>query len=168
MHVRPATPDDAAAITDIYNQAVRATTASFDIEPKSVEERLAWLADRAPRHPVIVAEDESTVAGWGALSRYSERPAYDATVEISVYVDAAWHRRGVGRLLTDTLLARASAIGVHSVIARICTENAASVSLCKEAGFAEAGVMHEVGWKFERWLDVATYEYIVREAAHTR
>ena len=161
MLLRPATPDDAAAITDIYNQAVRTTTASFDTQPKTVQDRLEWLADRTHRHPVIVAEDAGEVAGWGALSRYSERPAYDATVEISVYVDAGWHRRGVGRLLTDALLDRAATCGVHSVLARICTENGASISLCESVGFVEAGVMHEVGRKFDRWLDVVTYEYLV-------
>lgn len=167
MLVRPATEDDAAAITEIYNQAVLGTTASFDTQPGSVEERLAWLAQRAPRHPVIVAESEGSIAGWGALSRYSERPAYDATAEISVYVDDGWHRRGVGRLLTDALLELAPTLGVHSVIARICTENVPSISLCRSAGFVETGVMHEVGWKFDRWLDVATFEYLIAEASGT-
>ena len=167
MLVRPATLDDAPAITEIYNQAVLGTTASFDLEPKSVEDRSAWLADRAPHHPVLVAEADGAVTAWGALSRYSERPAYDATVEISVYVDAAWHRHGIGRVLTDALLELASSTGVHSVIARICTENAASISLCEATGFVEVGVMHEVGWKFGRWLDVATYEYLPSGSACT-
>jgi len=160
MLVRPATCDDAVRISEIYNQAVLTSTASFDLEPKSVEDRRTWLADRAPHHPVIVAESEGQVVGWGALSRFSERPAYDATVEISVYVDAAWHRQGVGRSINDALLDIAAEAGVHSIIARICTENAGSISIALAAGFVEIGVMHGVGRKFDRWLDVAIFEYL--------
>lgn len=161
MHLRPATLDDAAAITTIYNQAVIATTASFDTEPKSVDDRRTWLDGRRPRHPVIVAEEDGTVIGWGALSPYSDRPAYDATVEISVYVDEAWHKRGVGRTLSRALLDLAVERGVHAVIARICTENTGSIVMVRSLGFAEVGTMREVGRKFDRWLDVVTWEYRV-------
>lgn len=161
MLLRTATAADAAAVTDIYNQAVLTTTASFDIEPKSVENRRQWLVERPPRHPVIVAEQDGEVVAWGALSRFSERPAYDATTEISIYVDGAHHRQGLGRALTIALLDAAPGLGLHSILARICTENAGSIALVRSLGFVEAGTVHEVGRKFGRWLDVVTWEYRV-------
>ncbi|MBF4510357.1 MAG: N-acetyltransferase [Aeromicrobium sp.] len=168
MHIRPATIADAAAIAAIYNVAVQTTTASFDVEPKSVDDRMQWLEHRDQRHPVIVAVDDDIVVGWGAFSRYSERPAYAATVEISIYVDADHQRLGVGRALSRALLDMAESLGIHTVLARICTENTASIAMVRELGFSDAGTMHEVGRKFDRWLDVATWEYLVPGYAESR
>jgi phosphinothricin acetyltransferase len=164
MHLRPATADDAQAIAEIYNHAVANTTASFDTEPKSAGDRTAWLIGRAPRHPVIVAESDGAVIGWGALSPYSERPAYLGTVEISVYVDPVWHRQGTGRAISARLLELAYERGLHAVLARICTENTGSIEMVRALGFTDAGTMHEVGRKFGRWLDVVTWEYRVPSA----
>jgi phosphinothricin acetyltransferase len=161
MRLRHATPQDAAAIAAIYNHAVMNTTASFDTIPKSIEDRASWLTGRHERHPVIVAEDGDAIAGWGALSPYSERPAYDATVEISVYVAESHHRLGIGSAITRELLALAPSVGLHVILARICTENVSSIRMVESLGFAEAGTMHEVGRKFDRWLDVVTWEYRV-------
>ena len=161
MQIRSATAEDVAAITAIYNQAVTDTTASFDLEPKSLEQRMAWFTGHGPRHPVIVAEVSGQVVGWGSLSPYSERPAYDATVEISIYIDSSWHRRGIGAALGEQLIASARKIGLHAIIARICTENEASLRMTRNLGFADAGVLHAVGFKFGRWLDVAQLELLL-------
>lgn len=164
MHIRPATDADAPAITDIYNQAVINTTASFDTEPKSVQDRVRWLANRPARHPVIVAEQDGAVVGWGALSSFSERAAYAATAEMSVYIDEAHKGHGFGRALTVALLEAGRRTGLHSILARVCTENTSSIAMVKSLGFTEAGTIHEVGHKFGRWLDVVTWEYRVPDA----
>lgn len=161
MRIRPATPEDVPAITIIYNHAVLNSTASFDVEPKSIGDRQRWLAERLAQHPVLVAEESGAIVGWGALSPYSERPAYARTAEISVYVDEDHQLRGMGRSLTVALLQAAAHVGLHSILARICTENAGSVAMVRSLGFTEAGTMREVGCKFGRWLDVATWEFIV-------
>ncbi|MHB1136160.1 MAG: GNAT family N-acetyltransferase [Coriobacteriia bacterium] len=159
MDIRDATAADAVAIAEIYNDAVLTTTASFDTEPKTPEDRMQWLAARSTVHPVLIAEIDGTVAGWGALSPYSERPAYAATVELSVYVSASYRGQGVGRALTCALIDRGRLAALHVVLARICTENGASIAMVRSLGFTDAGTMHEVGRKFGRWLDVATWEY---------
>lgn len=163
VHILPATIHDAAAIAAIYNHAVLNTTATFDTEPKTPADREAWLAHHAlrPQHPVIVAEIDGAVAGWGSFSSWSDRCSYASTVEMSVYIDPAYHRRGIGRALAERLLELAPAIGVHYILGRICTENTASIALTESLGFASIGVMHEVGRKFDRWLDVAMYELLV-------
>jgi len=165
MRIRAAEAGDAAAIAEIYNQAVVHTTASFDIEPRAVEDRERWLAARGPRHPVIVAPDDAgAVIGWASLSAYSDRAAYEATVELGCYVDERARGRGVGRALTERLLADAPGLGVHVVLARICSENEVSLALVRSLGFRDAGVLHEVGRKFDRWLDVVELEFRVPTA----
>jgi len=164
MRIRPAEPTDAEAIAAIYNHAVRETTATFDTEEESAEDRRAWLAARRPEHPVLVAEDETgAVVGWGALSPWSERCSYRATVELSVYVDPAKLRRGIGSALAAGLLTVAPALGIHVVLSRICAENAASMAMSEQLGFTLIGTMHDVGRKFGRWLDVALFELVLPE-----
>lgn len=163
MRIRPAARPDVSAITRIYNHAVTSSTASFDVEPRSEEDRERWLAERLPRHPVVVAEEDGQVLGWGALSRFSERTAYDATAEISVYIDEPFKGRGLGRSITLALLEAARDEGLHAIIARICTENVASIRMVSSLGFTEAGTIHEVGCKFGRWLDVVSWEYRVSD-----
>ncbi len=163
MHVRPASEHDAAAIAAIYNHAVAHTTATFDTEPKTADDRRRWLVERESRHPVIVAEEAGAVVGWGAFSPYADRCAYEGTVELSVYVDPTHVRRGIGSTLARTLIERAPSLGVHVIIARICTENTASLALAERLGFTYVGTMHEVGRKFDRWLDVAILELVLRD-----
>lgn len=159
MDIRDASTADAAAIAAIYSDAVLTTTASFDTEPKTAEDRAEWIASHSPAHPVIVAEIDGTVVGWGSLSSYSPRPAYAATAELSVYVAGSARGRGVGRALTRALIERGRHAALHVLLARICTENEASIAMVRALGFTEAGTMHEVGRKFGRWLDVVTWEY---------
>ena len=156
--IRLATAADAAAIAAIYNQAVIGSTATFDTEPRSVEERQAWLAGHDEAHPVTVLERDGVVVGWASLTPAGERRAWEHTVEISTYVDDSAHGTGVGRALGVEIMDRARALGHHVVISRICAENEASIHLAGKLGFERVGVMHEVGRKFDRWLDVVILE----------
>lgn len=154
VSVRRALRADVPAITAIYNEAVRTTTGTFDTEPKSTAERARWFRQHDARHPVLVAEQEGAVVGWAALSAWSDRPAYDATGEVSVYVAAAHRGGGVGRALLTSLLEAARAERFHTVLARVAEGNEASLRLHVRAGFVRVGVMREVGLKFGRRLDV--------------
>jgi phosphinothricin acetyltransferase len=156
--VRAATAGDAAVIAAIYNEAVTRSTATFDLEAVTVSSRAEWLAGHDERHPVLVAERAGVVVAWGSLSSVSERGAWDATIELSTYVEAGHVNTGLGTLLGHELIERARAIGHHVVISRICAENAASIHLAERLGFGTVGVMHEVGRKFGRWLDVVILE----------
>lgn len=168
MRIRPATLADAPAITSVYNEAVTGSTASFDTELQTAEVRARWLTGRPGRHAVLVAEEDGALVGWGALSPYSDRCAYWTTAELSLYITGSCHRKGIGRALASELLETARREGLHMVLARICTENTASVALMTSLGFTDAGTMHEVGFKFGRWLDVATLEYRVPEVPEGR
>jgi L-amino acid N-acyltransferase len=156
--IRPARADDAAAIAAIYNQAVTTSTATFDLEPVTVESRVRWLTEHDDKHPVLVAERDGAVVAWGSLSSVSDRGAWDATVEISTYVDEGHLGAGLGRLLGIALIEAAVEAGHHVVMSRVCAENEASIHLAGRLGFTLVGTLHEVGRKFDRWLDVVILE----------
>lgn len=160
--IRPATAVDAARIAAIYNVAVATSTATFDEQEKTPQDRAAWLAaHEAAGLPVLVAEHDGEVIGWGSLSAYSDRCSYRSTVEISVYIDGRHLHEGLGSALSHALIEAAPGCGVHAILARICTENAASIGMTRKLGFTELGTMRETGCKFGRWLDVAVFELLV-------
>lgn len=154
--VRPALPRDLPAILDVYNEAVRTTTATYDYEPQAMEARAAWFEERAKRGlPVLVAEARGVVVGWASLNPHREKPGYARTVENSIYVAEHARGAGVGALLLEALVEEARRLGVHVVLAGIDAENEASLRLHRRFGFVEVGRFRQVGWKFGRWLDVA-------------
>jgi phosphinothricin acetyltransferase len=154
MEVRLARPADAEAIRRIYNREVVGSTVTFDMVPRSADEQRLWLADHDGAHPAVVAVGEGGVTGFGSLSPYRSRPAYNTTVEDSVYVDEAWRGRGVGAVLLGELVHVAQTHGFHTVMARIVGGHEASMRLHARCGFELVGVEREVGRKFGRWLDV--------------
>jgi phosphinothricin acetyltransferase len=154
MEIVAAAAAHAAAIADIYNEAVVNTVATFETEPRGEAQMAQWLAAHDSRHPVMVALDAGRVIGWASLSLWSDRGAYRDTGEISVYVRQGLRGRGTGRMLMEQVLAAGREAGLHTVLARIAGDNAASVRLHERAGFELVGVMREVGHKLGRWVDV--------------
>ena len=152
--IRRATRSDASVIADIYNEAIATTTATFDTEPKSTEERIRWLQSHDERHPVLVAELDGAVVGWASLTRWSDRAAYDDTAETSFYVYSTHRGRGIGRKLQEALIEEAQRLGFHTLIARITAGSAESLHLHETTGFTQVGVLKEVGRKFGKLLDV--------------
>jgi L-amino acid N-acyltransferase YncA len=159
--IRQATSGDAEAIREIYNYYVERSTCTFQLMPDTPEQRLSWLSDRSPAHPVTVAEEEGQIIGWGSLSAWNKREAYARTVEASVYIRHDAHRRGLGRALLLDLIERARALGHHTIVGGACTEQTASLALQQALGFQEIGHFREVGFKFGRWLDVAYSQLIL-------
>jgi phosphinothricin acetyltransferase len=155
ISIRPATHADLPAILDIYNEAVLNTTASYDLEPSTPAQRAAWYDNRVSQgFPVLVAEADSAVIGFGSYGPFRDRPGYRFTVEHSLYVAPAWRGRGVGRTMLQQLVELARADGKHVMIGGIDASNAGSISLHLQLGFVEVGRLREVGYKFERWLDI--------------
>jgi phosphinothricin acetyltransferase len=154
--VRPARRADCPAILAIYNEAVLTTTATYDVEPRTLAHRQAWFDDHAREgYAVLVAEDAAgQVAGWSSLNRHHDRFGYRFTAENSVYVAAAHRGRGVGSLLLAPLIGAARARGLHVILAGVDATNEASLRLHEKFGFVPAGRFREVGHKFGRWLDV--------------
>ncbi len=153
--IRPATPADIPAITRIYAHAVRHGTASFELEPPDEAEmtrRQRALFDGG--YPYLVAESDGTVLGYAYAGPYRARPAYRFSVENSIYVAPEAHRRGIGRVLLDALIAECEARNYRLMIAVIGdSAQKPSIELHRAAGFTMVGALEGVGYKFERWLD---------------
>lgn len=160
FHIRFATAADLPAIFDIYHEQVLHGIATFDTEPRTPAQQAAWF-EKHPEaeHPVIVACDAGgAVVGWASLSPWSDRAAYRRTAEVSEYVHRDWRGRGVGSALLARLIDLARARGRETLIARMCEENTGSIRYHERAGFTTVGVMHRVGEKFGRVLDVRVME----------
>ena len=156
--LRPATQADLPAINDIYNYYVSRSTCTYQYEESTAGERQAWFAQHGTGHPVIVAESDDIVVGWGALSPFREREAYRRTVENSIYVRHDLQRRGIGIRLLENLILSATVCGHHVIMAVIDGEQAGSIALHGRHGFEEVGRLCEVGFKFGRWLNVVYME----------
>lgn len=167
--IRDSAEADLAAITAIYGHAVRHGVASFELEPPDIAEmgrrRAAVLAGG---YPHMVAERAGQVVGYTYASAYRPRPAYRFTVENSIYVAPDQHGGGVGRALMRELIARCEAAGFRLMIAVIGdSANAASIGLHSAFGFSHAGLLPNVGWKHERWLDSVLMARPLGEGATT-
>ena len=152
--IRLADRGDAEAINAIQNYYVVHSTATFLTDPLTLEQRLAWLENRSQAHPVVVAEIDGSVVGWGSLEVFRSRPAYRHTAEFSIYVHQEWHRRGIGRAILADLVTRARALGHHALVGGCCSESTAVIALLEASGFSRVAHFREVGRKFDRWLDV--------------
>ena len=158
--VRPARLDDLNTITEIYNEAILTTDATFDTEPKTDAEQRAWFAGHGSKNPILVAELDGVVVGWASLSEWSPRRAYADTAEVSLYVKQEFQSRGIGRRLLEDILGEGEKVGLHTVIARITKSNKQSIHLHERAGFEHIGVMREVGQKFGKLLDICLMQKI--------
>jgi phosphinothricin acetyltransferase len=162
--VRRAELPDVEAITEIYNEAILTTTATFDTEPKEVAERTEWLQSHDERHPVLVALVDGKIAGWSALSRWSERCAYDDTAETSFYVKSEFRGRGIGRKLKEATIQEAQRLKFHTLIARVAEGSDESLHLNVSMGFIHIGMLKEVGRKFDRFIGVHILQKMLRRS----
>jgi phosphinothricin acetyltransferase len=157
---RPATEQDQEAIMDIYNDAVVNTTATFDTEKRTIEKQLRWFRNHKSNHPVFVAVEDEKVAGWASLSAWSDRCAYEGTVEVSVYIHPGSRGKGIGKKLLQIITEEGRKAKNHSVISRIAAENEVSIHIHESLGYKHIGIMKEVGLKFGRYIDVCMMQYL--------
>jgi L-amino acid N-acyltransferase YncA len=168
--IRPAALADISAITRIYAHAVEHGTASFELaapDEAEMTRRMQALLDG--KFPYLVAEVDGAVAGYAYASLYRTRPAYRFTVEDSVYVAPDMQRRGIGIALLKTLIEASTARGYRQMIAVIGdSDQAASIGVHKACGFAPAGNLKSIGYKFGRWLDTPLMQLALGPGASTK
>lgn len=167
--IRPAVEADLPAITAIYEREVLHGTATFELTPPDLAEmtrRFRALADGS--FPYLAAEVAGEVVGYAYAGPYRPRPAYRFTVENSVYLTPAVHRRGIGMKLLQRLIDECEARGHRQMIAVIGdSANAGSIGLHGRAGFQMIGTHPNVGFKFSRWLDTVMMQRTLGEGAGT-
>lgn len=168
LHVVQCNEDrHAAAILDIFNEAIVTSTALYDYKPRPPESMVGWFqAKRAGGFPVIGVEDASgALLGFGSFGTFRGWPAYKYTVEHSVYVHPHRRRQGIGQMLMQELIAAARQRDLHAMIGGIDATNAASIALHERLGFTHTGTLRQVGFKFGRWLDLSFYQLLLATPA---
>jgi L-amino acid N-acyltransferase YncA len=165
LEIRPAIAADLPFVTDIYDHAVRYGTATFELIPPDLAEmtrRFGVLMDGG--FPYLVAVLEGRVVGYAYAGAYRPRPAYRFTVENSVYLEPAIHRRGIGLQLLQRLITESEARGYRQMIAVIGdSANAGSIGVHTRCGFEMIGIHPDVGFKFCRWLDTVMMQRALGE-----
>lgn len=166
--IRPATPDDLPAITEIYRESVLNGIATYEIDPPPLEEMTArYDTIRGNGYPYIVAEDARRLIGYAYASAFRMRSAYKFLVEDSIYLLPEARGKGAGKALLRELIGRTTALGFRQMIAVIGGAHPASIAVHASLGFEHNGLMKASGFKHGRWLDTAFMQLPLGEGAHT-
>ncbi len=158
----------AEPILAIFNDAILNSTALYEYKPRTRSTMDAWFdAKQKGHYPVIGALTEtSELMGFASYGSFRPHPAYKYCVEHSVYVDRNFRRLGVGRRLLEEIIGAARAQNYHVLVGAIDAENSVSIRLHERCGFQYAGTIHQAGFKFGRWLDLAFYQLTLDTPAH--
>ncbi len=160
--IRQARSSDSAAIASIYNRYVADTVVTFEEAPVTSAGMAQRIADvRSASLPWLVAEENGQVAGYACAALWKARSAYRFSVEITVYVAPGMAGRGIGSMLYGHLFAALQPLGVHAVIGGIALPNEASIALHEKFGMEKVAHFQQVGFKFNRWIDVGYWERIL-------
>jgi L-amino acid N-acyltransferase YncA len=159
--VRLARRCDAAAIADIYNQAILARTSTFETVPRTAEHIAAVLAEHGDRYPTMIVERGNRIAGWAASHPHSARACFAGIAEYAVYVDNAERGTGVGRAALAALIRECERRGFWKLLSHIFPENAASRALARSVGFREVGVLVHHAQVDGRWHDALLVEKLL-------
>jgi phosphinothricin acetyltransferase len=164
--IRPASRSDLPRLTEIYNYFVVNTPVTFDVGPYTVERRAAWFEQfaLAGRYRLVVAEENGAVVGYAGTTRFRAKPAYDTTVETTIYCSPETVGKGAGSRLYAALFEAIADEDIHRIVAGYTLPNPASEALHTRFGFKPVGVFSEVGRKFGRYWDVAWTERPLRLA----
>jgi phosphinothricin acetyltransferase len=153
--IRDARDEDIPGITAIYNEIIASSTAVFREQPYNVEERYGWWRTRClDGFPTLVAADEAGVLGFATFGAFRSSPGYRFTVEHTVHVASAARGTGAGTDLMHSLIPRARSLGKHVMLGGIDAANQASLRFHARLGFEQIAHLSEVGFKFERFLDL--------------
>jgi L-amino acid N-acyltransferase len=160
--LRDATPDDLPEILGIYNDVILTTTSVYSEKPHTLEMRQAWFNERKQSgFPVIVAVNDDKIVGFATYGHFRVWPCYRYTVEHSVYVRRDSRGHGISKLLLNEVIDHARKAGKHAMIAGVDSENDVSLKLHLQFGFEQVARFKEVGFKFNRWLDLIFLELIL-------
>ncbi len=157
--IRDATIKDAKFILEIYSHYVLNTHSTFELHSPSLSEMESKI--NQSKYPWFVLEQHEKIMGYAYATQWKPREAYNKTVEVSIYLATDAHGKGLGTSLYQTLLEKLRFEGYHSILAGISLPNDASIRLHEKLGFLKVGQLKEVGFKFDRWIDVGYWELIL-------
>lgn len=162
IKLRPATTDDLEKILEIVNHSILHTTSNYNYDIQTLEVQTKWFEDKKSKNlPIVVADWDGEVIGFGSYGQFREKIGYQYTVEHSVYVVEKAIGKGVGGKLLTELIRLAKEQGIHVMIGAIDADNAGSIAFHERFGFVTTGTIREVGYKFDHWLDLVFMQLIL-------
>ena len=164
LYLRPATEDDLPTILQIINYAIANSTAIYDYEPRTMERHREWFSEKQrDQQPVVVAEHDGMVCGYGTYGVFRPGAAYQYSREHSIHVASGKRGLGIGAAIMEWLIQSATESGYHTLIAGIDASNEGSRRFHARFGFVEVAHFKEVGYKFDRWLDLVLMQLILNQ-----
>jgi L-amino acid N-acyltransferase YncA len=160
-HIRAARFADLPMIQDIHNQGITDRVATLDTTPRSLADTQLWFFRHGPRHPVLVAEVGSSIAGWASLNTFNPRPAYQYVADLSVYLARSWRSKGLGSRLLQALIPLARELGYHKLVLSAFPTNTAGMRLYERQGFTTVGIYKEMGLVDGHWVDTIIMEKLL-------
>jgi len=161
LQIRDAVASDIPAMMEIYNEAIRNSTSTLDIEEKTLAERQRWFQTFGEKYPLIVAEVDGRVVGYCGLTKFREKDAYDRTSELTIYINKDYRGNKIGSSLMEEIIERAIKLGYHTIISGITAGNEASLKLHEKFGFRCVGHFRQVAYKFNKYHDVYFYQRVL-------
>jgi len=162
MKIREAIEKDLSQILEIYNDAILNTTAVYNYDVHTLEQRKEWFTTKQQQgFPVFVAEEDNEITGFSTIGPFRAWQGYRFTVENSIYVHPRWRGKGISKLLMQPLIDSARELKLHTIVSGIDATNHISIALHKKFGFVEVAHFKEVGFKFNRWLDLVFMQLIL-------
>jgi len=159
--IRQVCLSDAQSICNIYNEYIENSTITFEETPVTAEEMTKRIEEATRNYPWLVYETDKRVVGYVYARRWRERAAYRNSVEAGIYLHPEFVGKGIGTEMMKELLKVLKEKSFHVVISGIALPNAASIELCEKFGFIKVAHFNEVGYKFDRWIDVGYWELIL-------
>lgn len=157
---REGTIDDLPSILSIENQEIVNGVALFDVDTKTIDEKVMWFEQFKERNTLIVVDVDGEIAGYAYVLPYHQKLAYQYTAQLSIYIDPTYQGKGIGKELMKRSLLKAEEEGYKTVLSLITSENEKSIKLHEKYGFELVGTMKKVGFKFNRWLDVSIFQWL--------
>ena len=162
IQIRHAEENDLPGILAIYNDVIVNTTAVYDYEQHTLSMRTAWFdAKKEQGFPVFVAADNEKILGLSSIGPFRAWAAYQYSVENSIYVASEARGMGIAKLLMPPIITAARQMKMHTILAGVDAGNEASIQLHRHFGFEEVAHFKQVGWKFDRWLDLKFLQLII-------
>ena len=163
IKILPATINHLPAILEIVNHHILHSTAVYDYEIKTISDMETWFTEKQESNwPILVANQGGVVTGYATYGSFKLKAGYKFTIEHSVYVSENHNGKGIGKLLMAELITQAKEADYHTMIGVIDADNTGSIEFHKKFGFVTTGTIKEVGYKFDRWLDVTFMQLILR------
>ena len=163
MHIRPVNEADLPAILEIHNEAIINSTANWSYHPDTLEERAAFMAElQAKNYAFFAACEDKTLLGYAYFNDFRKREGYNQTIEHSVYVHKNHYRKGVARALMVELVDAARKAKKHVMIGALEASNEPSLALHKTLGFVETGRLKQIGYKFDRYMDLVLMQKLLK------